>query len=850
MPIATGTRVGPYEIQRLIGAGGMGEVYHAHDPRLGREVAIKVLSQAISQNSERLRRFEQEARAAAKLNHPNILAIYDIGEQDGIPYLVSELLAGGSLREQLNHGPIPVRKAIRYAVEIACGLAAAHEKGIVHRDLKPENVFITSDGRAKILDFGLAKLIEPLAEREPTSQSTIFVTQPGIVLGTPAYMSPEQVRGDRSDSRGDIFSLGIILHEMITGKSPFVRDSAIGTMNAIISDDAPEEIRNVPDCPPGLQRIVQHCLEKDPQQRFQSVKDIMLCLEDLGELSVSAGGLQLSKPRTSLRFLLVWCAPLVIAAAVAGLFVGKRLGSPRIPSYHRLTFRRASISEARFAPDGRTVVYSATLGANKDEIFTTTVDSPESRSLSLSGFVVVAVSRSGELAIQAAPRTTDASSLFRVPESGGAPRPVLENAVWADWSPDGKSLAVATAVQGHQRIEYPPGKVLFDTAGWISNLRFSPQGDRLAFMTHLANNSFAGTIDVVDLSGKHKVLSSGWVSEYGVAWSPKGDEIWFTASTYGHAYALYAVTLSGKQRLITRAPGTLTLHDIAPDGRVLLTRDVYSFGVIGRPDSKSKERDLSWMDNSMLADISKDGKLVLFGESGEGGGENHSVYLRSMDGSSQPIRLGDGDPLALSPDGKWAASTPPETRNRLVLLPTGAGEPFTLNLAPVEAQGWPIWWTEDGKRIYFNGSEPGHSTRVYAVDLFGGPPRPSLPDGLLGMAMSPNRKSIVVSDQNGRFMLYAIDGGSPAPIKGALPGDLPLIVSGDSRFLYVQNPTSPDRVYRLGLRSGERQLWVTLLPPDTASISTGVTILTPNGTSYAYSYERILSDLYVVDGLK
>jgi eukaryotic-like serine/threonine-protein kinase len=223
---------------------------------------------------------------------------------------------------------------------------------------------------------------------------------------------------------------------------------------------------------------------------------------------------------------------------VAAFVVGVRINTPALPVYHRLNFRRGNISEARFAPDARHVIYSALLEGRKDEVFSTTVDSPESRPTGLHGFSLVSVSRSGELAIQTAPRNTNAAPLFRVPELGGAPRPILENAIWADWSPDGQSLAVATEVRSHQRVEYPAGKVLFETAGWISNLRFSPQGDKLAFMVHLANNSFAGSVDVVDLRGAHRVLSEGWLSEYGLAWSPKGDEVWFTASTFGHLYAL------------------------------------------------------------------------------------------------------------------------------------------------------------------------------------------------------------------------------------------------------------------------------------------------------------------------
>src|SRR5580698_853680 len=288
MPLATGTKLDGYEILGLLGAGGMGEVYRARDPALKREVAIKVLPSFVSQDPDRLRRFEQEAQAAAALNHPNILAVHQFGTFEGAPYLVSELLEGSTLRQLLQRGPIPVRKAIDYGVQIAHGLAAAHEKGIVHRDLKPENLFVTKDGRIKILDFGLAKLIQSNPGSNASEPTRTQETEPGLVMGTPGYMAPEQVRGKTVDYRADIFALGAILYEMLASKRAFQRSTSAETMTAILNEDPPNISQMERNTPPGLQRVVNRCLEKSPEQRFQSASDLAFALEALSDTGISS----------------------------------------------------------------------------------------------------------------------------------------------------------------------------------------------------------------------------------------------------------------------------------------------------------------------------------------------------------------------------------------------------------------------------------------------------------------------------------------------------------------------------------------------------------------------------------
>ncbi|MGA3210166.1 MAG: serine/threonine-protein kinase, partial [Terriglobales bacterium] len=277
--IHPGTKIGDYEVVKLVGAGGMGEVYQARDQRLSRDVAIKVMPVSLACDLDQLRRFELEAQAAAALDHPNILAVHRMGTYHGAPYLVSELLEGATLREAIRRGPLPYRNAIDYGVQIARGLAAAHEKGITHRDLKPENLFITRDARVKILDFGLAKLMRAPRSHNPGTPTT----EAGLVMGTLGYMSPEQVRGQEVDSRADIFAFGAIFYEMLTGKRAFQKPTSADTMGAILSQDPPGISQILPATPPALQRVVQRCLEKNREQRFQSASDLAFALEALSD---------------------------------------------------------------------------------------------------------------------------------------------------------------------------------------------------------------------------------------------------------------------------------------------------------------------------------------------------------------------------------------------------------------------------------------------------------------------------------------------------------------------------------------------------------------------------------------
>ena len=533
MPLAAGTRLGSYEILAPLGAGGMGEVYRARDPRLGREVAIKVLPEALASDAGRRQRFEQEARAASALNHPNILTVHDVGETNGVVYLAMELVEGKTLRELVASGePVPTKRLLDIAVQTADGLAKAHGAGIVHRDLKPENLMISKDGFVKILDFGLAKLVEPTAvdaSASPTAGAS--PTEPGTVMGTAGYMSPEQARGQEIDFRSDQFSLGTILYEMATGKRAFRRETTAETLVAIIRDEPPPLAQAAPQAPAPVRWIVERCLAKDPEERYASSKDLARDLKSVRDhLSETSAPTETESSRTRTAPRRRWgLAPAVLAFLVGGglaLLAARSLGlfAPAQPVFQRLTFRSGAILTARFSPDAKSVIYGAAWDGNPVEIFTTRPESPDSKSLGLPSADLLAVSRTGDLAISLGwhPMTGFESSgrLARVPASGGAPRDVLESVEGADWSPDGRELAVLRREGDRARLEYPIGTVLHETTGWLNNLRFSPDGRQAAFIQHPERGDNAGWLMFLDLGKRTLVQGPRVPGTSAFTWSP------------------------------------------------------------------------------------------------------------------------------------------------------------------------------------------------------------------------------------------------------------------------------------------------------------------------------------------
>jgi eukaryotic-like serine/threonine-protein kinase len=869
MNLAPGTKLGPYEIVSLLGAGGMGEVYRARDSRLRRDVAIKVLPQALSLDADRMRRFEQEALATAALNHPNILAVFDIGTSEGSPYVVSELLEGETLRERLRSGAIPVRKTLDYAMQVAHGLAAAHEKGIIHRDLKPENLFVTKDGRVKILDFGLAKLTQPDSSSHTSMPTATHGTEAGVVMGTAGYMSPEQVRGMALDPRSDIFSFGAILYEMLSGKKAFHGETAADTMSSILKEEPPELAETNRNVSPALERIVHHCLEKNPESRFHSASDIAFDLEHLSGLSGSsakvaggAGSGGFAKV-TSRRGMLIGSAAVLILAGAAfalGWWIGKARGGGSQAEYQQITFRTGRIGNARFTPDG-SIIYSASWDGGEDQLYMSRTDDPGSRELGIKNAELLSISKSGELAIRLNTQFyggyARSGTLARVPLSGGTPHEVLDNVQDADWSANGDAMAIVRYVpeNNHWRLEYPVGKVLLDTIGWISHPKISPDGKWIAFADHEnPGGDDEGSLAVIRADGtdnnKDMKLSSGWTSLQGVLWSPAGDEIWFTSTNTGSASNPRAVTLSGKLRTITNVPGGMWLED-SRNGSVLTVSNHTRLGIKGMAPGGKEEHELGWFGWSELRDISPDGHKIVFEEEGDGGGPNYTVFLRDTDGSP-PARLGEGLALAISPDAKWVITKPPKG-GPLSLVPTGAGEARQLTHDAVSydtARFFP-----DGKRLLAFGIEAGHGGRDYVIDLNSGDSKPATPEGISGVQVSPDGKSTAVRGPEGKRGIWSLEGGGFRPIPGLESSYSIIGWTPDGESVYVANnkrlAAKAATVYRVNIQTGKMEPWRTFGEETSAGVSTvAAPHFSRDGTAYAYIYIRVLSEAYVVTGLK
>ncbi|HUA14223.1 MAG TPA: WD40 repeat domain-containing serine/threonine protein kinase [Verrucomicrobiae bacterium] len=861
--MASGTKLGPYEIESLIGAGGMGEVYRAHDSRLDRTVAIKVLPASFSADRERLQRFAQEAKAAAALNHPNIVSVFDIGEERGAPYVVSELLEGETLRERLRTGPLPVRRVIDYAIQVAKGLAAAHERGIVHRDLKPENLFLTNDGRVKILDFGLAKLTRPEATSGSGDAPTVQVaTETGLVMGTAGYMSPEQVRGKAADSRSDIFAFGAILYEMISGKRAFHSETPADTMSAILKEEAPELSETARNVPPGLERIVRHCLEKHPAQRFQSAGDLAFDLESLTAVSTTSSksgaqaAVQQAKSEKSRRWIAFGAATLVLAAAMLamGWWLGRGAGAAAPPEYQQITFRTGEIGNARFTPDGG-IVYSAAWDGGDNQLYLARTDDNGSRELGLKDAELLSISKSGELAIRLNSQFyggyARTGTLARVPLSGGTPRELLDNVQDAQWAADGENMVVVRYVpeNHHWRLEYPIGHVVFDSINWMSHPMISPDGKWIAFADHEnPGGDDEGSVAVVDMQGHEKKLASGFVSIEGIEWAPSGEEIWFTGTRSGSATNLRGVTLAGKERSITNVPGGMWLEDIR-NGTALMITHQQRLGIRGRGTGAKEEVELGWFGWSIIRDISRDGKMILFEEEGEGGGPNYTVFLRNIDGSP-PVKIGEGNAGAISPDGKWVITESPKT-GVVTLVPTGAGESRQLTHDNITYSGFR--YLPDGKQVVSRGIEAGHGARDYLIDVATGNSKPLTPEGVVGLEVSPDGRNIAVAAPDGKHGIWPMDGSGFRPIPGFDPEYSVIGWSSDGKSVYTMTNHLSNRaakIYRVDLATGKTEFWKSFgdaLPPGTIA---GAPFFSIDGSAYAYVYVQVLSEAYVVRGLK
>jgi Tol biopolymer transport system component len=856
--ITPGTSLLHYRVVEKLGEGGMGAVWKATDSTLGRDVAIKVLPVEFASHSERLLRFEREAKVLASLNHPNIAAIYGFHEASGVRFLAMELVSGEELGGRISRGPMPLDDARQVALKIAEALEYAHERGIVHRDLKPANIKITDDGTVKVLDFGLAKaVVGDSSASGPTSTPTILPTMTsagtamGMILGTAAYMSPEQARGKPVDKRADIWAFGVVLFEMIAGRRLFEGETVSDTLAAVLtrSIDLDALPRSVPA---PLRRLLTRCLERDPKTRLRDIGEARIVLESPSSTEAETAVAVAAPQRPA--WMLAAAAVVLVAVGAAGAFAVLKARSPAAANpvtFSQKSFRRQGIFNARFAPDGRTIVYSGANYRTKPEVFVIRPEYQEAVPLGIAASHLLAVSSKNELAILTKARWLHhrvfQGTLARVPLGGGAPRELLENVREADWSPDGSQLAIIREAQGKDRLEYPIGKVLYEISGYMSDLRVSPDGNRIAFMEHPWRGDDRGGVSVIDLTGRRVVLADGFGAEEGLVWMPGGQELLISAWLEGEStYQLSAIDLEGHVRHPLIVPEGFTPHDVAPGGAWLATSDDTPSRIMGRAIGATEDRDLSWLDSSGSPVISRDGDTLALSDWGRSAGSNYAVILRKMDGSPA-LSLGEGSALDLSPDGKWVLVSIPSKPARLMLYPTGPGEPRRIDAGELEAYS-EGHWLDDGTSIFICGNAVGKAPRCYVRALDGGELHPVGPEGVDRGAVSPDGKSAVVRSVTGETLLCNVSGGSPRPLPNITTEDQLSRFSPDGTKLWVLHGS---RVESVDLVSGRRETILDLGVSQGAGMTNvrGIT-LANDPRAYAYSASEYSSRLFQIGGVK
>lgn len=852
MSLSPGKKLGPYEIISLAGSGGMGEVYKAKDSRLNRTVAIKVLPQHLADNADALKRFEAEARAVSGLNHPHICTLFDIGSQNGLHYMVMEYLEGETLRTRLMAGALSLRKTVELASQIASGLGAAHEKGVVHRDLKPENIFLTREDRVKILDFGLAYHAPTVAASDVSVTPTRSrMTEPGMVLGTVGYMSPEQVRGQEADARSDIFSLGAVIYEMLTGHRAFHRETSAETMTAILKEDPPSLNE---DFPPAVGRILQRCLEKRAELRFQNPQDLAFALEMSGSQSGASIAIKTADKKRITP--IVFLTALLLAALIGGFLIGKMQMKQESPFFKQLTFKRGYISSGQFAPDGTTVVYSSAQSGGPLQLYSTRTDGIESRSLELPAADILGISRSGEMAIllNRIWRGTWVSSgtLAKVSLAGGAPREILENINDGDISADGNDFCIVRDLGTTEQLEYPIGKVLFKTFGYVSAPRISPDGKRVAFADHPIYGDNRGYVALAE-NGKISRLTDDYPSITGIAWAPNG-EIWFSGSQESEDSSIWEVAPGKRARNVLKSPAELRIHSIDPTGQALISNEEQRAELGGLLAGDTKVRDLSWYGNEDVVGISADATIIAAAQTAQGSGKNYQIYIRHSDGSGT-VQLGEGNGEALSSDGKWVFATiPSEKQNKILVYPTGLGEKKIIHIGDLElsaSKGARLYSiSADGKRVSFLAHAPGQPLLAYVMDFPNGKPRAITSSETVNSIISQDGNYVVATTQNSAPMIYPFSGGQPQLVHGMLRDDFPIQWHSTKNAFFVWDRTFPIKVYMVDLAAGTRELWKEIAPPDPTGVLYGRLFMTPDGKHYIYRFRRILNRLYLAKGLK
>jgi hypothetical protein len=818
-----GTTLGPYRIDEQIGAGGMGAVYRAWDPRLGRAIAVKVLH-ADDASAARL---AGEARAAAAIDHRAIVGIHDVGVADGIQYIAMELVDGESVRSLLRAGGLGVARARALLVELADGLAAAHDRGVVHRDLKPENLVITRGG-LRILDFGLAQVAD--AEM-----------QPGAVHGTAGYMAPEQARGEPADARADVFAVGAIAYELVTGRRAFPGATHAERLSATLRDTpATSELGE-------LAPIALRCLAKEPRDRFQSAADLAWTLRAAvpGAAATATPPAPAAGGRISRRALLGGGVA-ALGAGALGFALGRRgrgvVAAPR-PVMRPLTHRTGRVATARFTVDGNRALYGAAWDAEALAVHAVDLGASETGALDLPSADVLAISARGELALCLDRRFVDHQSargqLALLPLAGGAaPRALADDVQEADFAPvparssdeaaPAGTLAAILAGPAGFRIELPLGKILVEEPGWITHARVSPDGRRVAYLRHPHVDDDSGEVMLVDVASKAtRVVSQGWVSLAGVAWDPDGDAIWFTGSRRNLISNLYRVPLDGPPVNVPM-PSTsrLRLHDIAADRRMLVTADDWRLrAMIG-------ERDRSQSDISSVIDLSADGEHVLLGELGvvEAG---FGAYLVPYAGG-RALRIGPGFPVAISPSGQRIAANV-DASDHLVIYSTSSAE-----MPAIAAPGFIIFarWLDERSLL------ARYDDKLWRLAEGAAPVEVAA--GCRGaFALDPARRRCAYVDPAGALVVRDLATGETRTLATELVRTHVCGWLAAPDAVVVRSMTTPIVLDRIDAVTGERGGHLQVAPPALGLRAVDTVVIHPDGERYAYSYGQELSTLFL-----
>jgi hypothetical protein len=838
----------------------MAEVYRARDTRLARDVALKMVTEALSTDPDLVRRFEQEARVAGSLNHPNLVAVYDFGIHEGAPYFVTELLRGESLRARLARGPVPTSTAVDWAIQMARGLAAAHARGVIHRDVKPDNVFICSDGQVKLLDFGIAKLAAPTGLpgthglMDATVTPTGGATRTGSVLGTPGYMSPEQLRGETLDARSDIFSWAATVYEALGGHRAFPGATLVESGYSILHRD-PEPLP--PEVPASVGQVVLHCLDKDPARRVQTASDLAFALEVASHTTGSTGR---NLPQTSQRNkrgrLALWALAAALVLGLTAVLVRARPGdhAAPVPEFEQVTFRWGNVTAARFLPDGRTA-FSAAFEDNPEQLFVRPAKSTLAQEIGLSDARLMAGLGNADLAVilrpvQAMFRAAR-GTLAQVPSVGGTPRHLAQTASFADWSPKGELLVARL-----QTLESPVGNVLFHTDGYITNPRFSHSGQRIAFLHHPVFGDDMGEVVVLDRTGKAQTLGRRWSTMFGLAWSPDDSEVWFTGGPL-KKNSIGAVGLGGKERVVYTSPSSIELQDISPTGDVLMV-DHLERRELQYVSKSGSRRLLSFTDwNAGNAAVSDSGE-VLFGVveplATDEAVQPQLVVLRRVDGSAPQV-LGRGYPLDMSTDGRWALVVSFDT-TQLSALPTGPEQARAFDLHGLSIRS-ARFLPGNASVLAIAKAPSDNDPRLYVVDAEKKLVRPvgdfRLAYGRGGLHLSPDGRVAAATSTDGRLMLISVQDGSPLPVPAQFAEMSPRGWSAEGHLWLSQGGLSaPARLQlrRVDLKSGrvlEERTISPLEPDGTAFV--GSPAISRNGEHVVYYSDRFAGNLFIARGL-